>query len=132
MLEDIYRDGPDTAKKSQKQGATCVTPFSIYRCRDTGLSRLGLRNEPAPQPQHTLLSSPKKRPKYCHQPHAHTHGWSHTHMHIEANINPYRLFVPHLRNSKNLPSVCPQLQTAADPQPRTEVDYRAQVITVQF
>ena len=28
-----------------------------------GLNRLGLRNEPAPQPQHTLLSSPKKRLK---------------------------------------------------------------------
>ena len=36
----------------------CVCTYAcIY---SIGLNRLGLRDEPAPQPQHTLLSSPKK------------------------------------------------------------------------
>ena len=58
---------------------------------------------------------------YCHRPHmcTHSHGRSHTHMHIQTN--PYHLFLPHLRNITYHPFT-PQLQPAADPQPRTEVD----------
>ena len=42
----------------------CITPILK---RDVGreVNRLGLQGDPAPQPQHTLLSSPKKRLPLC-------------------------------------------------------------------
>ena len=41
----------------------------------------------------------------CHRPHPHNHWQSYTYIYIQAN--PYHLFLPHLHEEHNLPSICP-------------------------
>ena len=63
MVEYLVKNGADVLKPDRCGNAPIHITCKHVRLDilKLGLNRLGLRNEPAPQPQHTLLSSLKKQ-----------------------------------------------------------------------